>query len=47
MRQIVMLLLVLSTAAMTAGCSAKKVNETSGAIIDDMKNFGNKVTEQH
>ncbi|MHC3993755.1 hypothetical protein ACXWTF_02935 [Thiomicrolovo sp. ZZH C-3] len=33
--------------ALFGGCSGKQVNETTNSIVDDVKQFGNKVTEQH
>jgi hypothetical protein len=33
--------------AVFGGCSSKQINETADSISTDIKNFGEKVTEQH
>jgi len=37
----------LMAAALFGGCSTKQINETADSIATDIKNFGEKVTEQH
>lgn len=46
MRCITYLVTALLFAAVMTGCSTKQVNETADSITGDIKNFGEKVTEQ-
>ncbi|UFS63073.1 hypothetical protein LOH54_02850 [Sulfurimonas sp. HSL-3221] len=47
MRITVFLALALSVMAAFGGCSSAQINETADSIGSDIKNFGEKVTEQH
>lgn len=37
----------LITATLFGGCSEKQFKDTSNDIVNDISNFGKKVTEQH
>jgi hypothetical protein len=39
--------LALVIMAALGGCSTKEINDTTDSITTDIKNFGEKVTEQH
>ncbi|MBD3801175.1 MAG: hypothetical protein IE886_07020 [Campylobacterales bacterium] len=47
MRVMGVLFAALLALALFGGCSGKQVNDTTNSIVDDVKNFGEKVTEQH
>ena len=47
MRFATLMVFALLTAAAFSGCSSKEINETTDSITTDIKNFGEKVTEQH
>ncbi|MEJ2468598.1 MAG: hypothetical protein P8Y65_03795 [Campylobacterales bacterium] len=47
MRTRALTVLALLAAVLFGGCSTKQINETADSITTDIKDFGEKVTEQH
>lgn len=47
MRIIASFLLLITAIAAFGGCSSKQINETTDSIIGDVKDLGEKATEQH
>ncbi|WP_345970722.1 hypothetical protein WCX72_02610 [Sulfurimonas sp. HSL1-6] len=47
MRVMGMVFAALLALALFGGCSGKQVNDTTNSIVNDVKQFGHKVTEQH
>jgi hypothetical protein len=47
MRLRVWMFLGLLAITVLGGCSTKQINETTDSIVSDVKNVGEKATEQH
>ena len=47
MRVLAFIFAMLFLGAFVQGCSTKQINETTDSITTDIKDFGEKVTEQH
>jgi len=47
MRVLAFIFATLLLSALLQGCSTKQINETTDSITTDIKDFGEKVTEQH